>query len=502
MIHLLLAGLAAATNIDDDWLEQSTQRLVPTIERALQRQFVELPRARLGSQPAVLEEYLALAARVPPWLHAGPDGRQLALGGTGAYLPHANQAIVFGDEVVDRGQELGYTAARFDAAFSCALARELARALQRQSGATRSDGMGRAMANAQAHLATEAACGAGPAMELRYRDRARSAEPGEDGSFDLGLALPFLRDAIAPDDPGGWAVLANPPPAELVATWNTSRLPPGWNDPEMLLPALAELRPAGGDRDASEASVQDPFPDPGTKRAMRGRVCVPIHAAMSLGIRGKLRNARAVAILAASADEAACWIKARRRAHATEDAPRFIVGPIHLDKPETATPEMGRQLPLEWLHRGHYSYRIELAVVREAWWGEAPAGSVGELWLATGRQVLGVSYHGGELASGVMARALGALVGLHLSETPRPTEATVAERVASWRTSLPRASVASADYFALRLLPALLASPSARCSAQGERWLGRDDLGDATNLARAVAACLDIAAATEPGTPR
>ncbi len=500
---LVFAGLALATTIDDDVLGQWALQLVPAIETAMGREFVEVPRARLGSWESVTDGHLSISSQAPPGVSAGLFARELFEGATGVYFPYTNEAVVFSDQVVARGLELDYSAGRLDTAFRCALGLELAHALQAQTGGRRADG---ALVNAQAHLAAEAACGGGPAAELRYRDRARAGRPGDGGAFDLARALPFLRD-VAGADPGiAWAALAHPPPAAIIEAWTASRVPSGWDDPEQLLPAVAQLRPAGGDRTTSDASVLDPFPEPATKRAARSRVCVPIEAAMSLGIHGKLRNAVAVAVLAASDDEAMCWIQARRRAHATEVAPRFIVGPVHMDDPGMATPEMGRQWPVEWTLHGHYSYRFLLPIVREerirtVTLRTVSLGLVGELWLAVGRKVLGVTYQGGELPSGVMARALRELVEIDLSEAPRPVDPAVAANVAAWRASLVPVPVATGDYLALRLLPAYAAGQGARCEAQGERWLLRDDLGDATPLQRMVEACRALPAAPPAPLP-
>lgn len=502
MSVLLLVSLGLATTIDDELLGQWAWELAPKIEQAMGREFVEAPRARLGDWSTVTDGHLAMSAGAPEWLRVGLYARELDAAATGVYFPYTNEAFVFSDEVVARGRELDYSPARLDGAFRCALALELAHALQAQTGGRRANG---AMVNAQAHLATEAACGAGPATELRYRDRARAGRPGDGGAFDLGRALPFVREVAAAEPATAWAAAAHPPTDTVIEAWTASRVPVGWDDPEVLLPAVAELRPAGGDRDTSSASLLDPFPEPATKRARGGRVCVPIEAAMSLGIAGKLRNAVAVAVLAASPDEAACWIEARRRAHAMGDAPRFIIGPVDLSGPDRASPEMGRQFPVEWMLHGHYSYRFLAPLVRDVRLRSVTLrtvslGNLGEFWLAVGRRVLGVSYQGGVLPSGTMARALRDLVKLNLSETPRPVDAAVVANVEAWRTSLSPVPVATADYLSLRLLPRYAAGDGPRCVAQGERWLSRDDLGDATPLERMVEACRALPA-TAPLPP-
>ncbi|MBM4366665.1 MAG: hypothetical protein FJ102_10660 [Deltaproteobacteria bacterium] len=488
---LILAGIALATTIDDELLGQWAWELAPKIEQVMGREFVEPPRARLGSWDAVTDGHIAMSRSAPAWLHVGLHARELKAEATGVYFPYTNEAVVFSDEVVARGRELDYSPARLDGAFRCALALELAHALQAQTGGRRAES---ALVNAQAYLATEAACGATPAMELRYRDRVRAGRPGDGGAFDLGRATPFLHDLAGAVPATAWAAAAHPPDAETVEGWTASRVPLGWDDPEVLLPAVAELRPAGGERTISEAGLLDPFPEPATKRARGGRVCLPVEAAMSLGIAGKLRNAVAVAILATSPDEAACWIEARRRSHAMGDTARFIVGPVDLSMPDRAIPEMGRQWPLEWVLHGQHSYRFLARLVRVSRlgslsFGDVSLGNLGELWLAVGRRVLGVSYQGGVLPSGTMARALRELVDLDLSETPRPVDPAVVSNVEAWRASLAPAPVATSEYLSLRLLPKYAAGDGARCVDQGERWLSRADLGDATPLRRMVEAC-------------
>ncbi|MBX2801867.1 MAG: hypothetical protein KTR31_29580 [Myxococcales bacterium] len=261
LLSLSLAGPAApATSLSQNDFDALVAALLPEIEEATGRPFVQPPRSGIAtrkrlraalSKPPV--HIRPADAEPPPSRVPTPHEEALLRRAIAVYVPSLDGVYLIAEAVEETIREVDLAPEALHPLVRCITAHELVHALQAQYGVTQvhdDDSMAGHLALREGH-ATHVAQRWCAAQEGPVMASVTASLQGTDVAASLAVddpAAPYawgawLAKTLEERDPEAiWAAMTGPPPSWTALTQSAKpSLAPGWADPAPLLGALASL---------------------------------------------------------------------------------------------------------------------------------------------------------------------------------------------------------------------------------------------------------------------